>query len=91
MVRVMGKKGAFEAGGGGGGTLRHGYIYVQLECILIFLKIYYIPTSFKTPPHPPYRLFDLQDSLAKRIHWPSQLSNFVPLRNGFYSFRAQTD
>ena len=23
--------------------------------------------------------------------FPSQLSDFVPLRNGFYSFRAQTD
>ena len=49
------------------------------------------PTSFKTPPHPPHRLFDLQDSLDKRIHFPSQLSDFAPLRNGFYSFRAQTD
>ena len=47
-------------------------------------------TSFKTPP-PPYRLFDLQDSPDKRIHFPPQLSDFVPLRNGFYSVRAQTD
>ena len=38
-----------------------------------------------------YRLFDLQDSLDKRIHFHSQLSDVVPLRNGFYSFRAQTD
>ena len=47
------------------------------------------PTSFKTPPSP-HRLFDLQDSLDKRIHFPPQLSEFVPLRNGFYSFSAQT-
>ena len=26
----------------------------------------------------------------KRIHFLPQLSDFVPLRNGFYSFRAQT-
>ena len=32
---------------------------------------------------PPHRLFDLQDSLDKRIHFPLQLSDFVPLRNGF--------
>ena len=47
------------------------------------------PTSFKTPASP-HRLFDLQDSLDKRIHFLSQLSDFVPLRNGFYSYRAQT-
>ena len=48
------------------------------------------PESFKTRPSP-HRLFDLQGSLDKRIHFPPQLSDFVPLRNGFYSFRAQTD
>ena len=48
------------------------------------------PTSFKSPPSP-HRLFDLQDSLDKRMHFLLQLSDFVPLRNGFYSFRAQTD
>ena len=31
------------------------------------------------------------DSLDERIHLPPQLSDFVPLRNWFYSFRAQTD
>ena len=31
------------------------------------------------------------DSLDKRIHFPSQLSDFVPLRNGLYSLRAQPD
>ena len=48
------------------------------------------PTSFQTPPSP-HRLFDLQDSLDERIHLLPQLSDFVPLRNGFYSFCAQTD
>ena len=48
------------------------------------------PTSLKTPPYP-HRLFDLQDSLDKLMHFLPQLSDFVPLRNGFYSFRAQTD
>ena len=37
------------------------------------------------------KTYILQDSLDKRIHFPSQLSDFAPLRNGFYSFRAQTD
>ena len=27
----------------------------------------------------------------KGIHFPPQLSDLVPLRNGFYGFRAQTD
>ena len=36
-------------------------------------------------------MFDLQDTLDKRIHFLPQLSDFVPLTNGFYSFRAQTD
>ena len=48
------------------------------------------PTSFKTPPSP-HRIFDLKDSLDKRIHFLPQLSDFVALRNGFSSFRAQTD
>ena len=47
------------------------------------------PTSFKTPPSPHW-LFDLQDSLDKLMHFVPQLSDFVPLKNGFYSFRAQT-
>ena len=47
------------------------------------------PTSFKTPTSP-HRIFDLQDSL-ELMHFPPQPSHFVPLRNGFYSFRAQTD
>ena len=48
------------------------------------------PTSFKTPPSP-HRLFDLQDSHDKLMHFLPQLSDFVPLRNGLYSLRAQTD
>ena len=47
------------------------------------------PKSLKPPPSP-HRLFDLQDSLDQLIHFLPQLSDFVPLRNGFYSFRAQT-
>ena len=47
------------------------------------------PTSLKTPPSP-HRIFDLQDSLDDLMHFLPQLSDFVPLRNGFYSFRAQT-
>ena len=47
------------------------------------------PTSFKNTPSP-HRLFDLQVSLDKLMHFLPQLSDFVPLRNGFYSFRAQT-
>ena len=44
-----------------------------------------------TTPPSPHRLYDLQDTLDKRIHFLPQLSDFVPLRNGFYSFREQTD
>ena len=47
------------------------------------------PTSLKPPPSP-HRLFDLRDSLDKLMHFLPQLSDFVPLRNGFYGFRAQT-
>ena len=48
------------------------------------------PKFLKTPPSP-HRMFDLQDSLDKLMHFLPQLSDFVPLRNGFYSFRAQAD
>ena len=48
------------------------------------------PTSLKTPSSP-QRLYDLQGSLDnKLLHFLPQLSDFVPLRNGFHSFRAQT-
>ena len=47
------------------------------------------PTSLKTPPSP-HRIFDLQDSLDKLMHFLPQLSDFVALGNRFYSFRAQT-
>ena len=47
------------------------------------------PTSFKTPPSP-RRLFDVQDSLDKLMHFLPQLSVFFPLRSGLYSFRVQT-
>ena len=32
-----------------------------------------------------------QDTLDKVMHFLPQLSDFVTLQNGFYSFRAQTD
>ena len=48
------------------------------------------PCPWKLRP-PRHRLFDLQDSLYKLMLFLSQLSDFVPLRNGFYSFRAQAD
>ena len=48
------------------------------------------PTPLKTLPSP-HRLFDLQDTLDELMHFFPQLSDFVPLKNAFYSFRAQTD
>ena len=48
------------------------------------------PTRFRSPPSP-HRLHDLLDILDKRVYFLPQLSDFVPLKNGFYSFRAQTD
>ena len=47
-------------------------------------------TPLETLPSP-HRLYDLKDTLDKLMHFLPQLSDFVPLRNGFYSFRAQTD
>ena len=47
------------------------------------------PAPLKTPPSP-HRLFDLQYSLDKLMHFLPQRPDFVPLRNGFYSFRAQS-
>ena len=36
-------------------------------------------------------VYDLQDALDKLMQFLRQLSDCVPLKNGFYSFRAQTD
>ena len=44
----------------------------------------------RTPPSS-HRLFDLPNLLGKLMHFLPQLSDFVTLKNGFYSFRAQTD
>ena len=48
------------------------------------------PTPLKTSPSP-HRLHDLQDTLDKLMRFLPQLSDFVPLKSGFYIFRAQTD
>ena len=45
-------------------------------------KITLIHSLYITPPSP-HRIFDLKDSLDKQMHFFPQLSNFVPLRNGF--------
>ena len=42
-------------------------------------------------PLSPHRLYDLQDTLDKVRHFLPQLSDFVPLENGFCSFRVQID
>ena len=42
------------------------------------------------PPLTGYSTYKIH-LLDKRIHAPPQLSDFVALRNGFYSFRAQAD
>ena len=47
------------------------------------------PTPFKVPPSP-HRLCDLQGTIDKLMHFLPQLSDFVPLKKGLYSFRAQT-
>ena len=71
------------AGGGEGGGVGGG------GCVGIVQT--HAPTPFQAPPSP-HRLFDLQDSLDKLIHFVPQLSDFVPLRNVFFfSFREQTD
>ena len=47
------------------------------------------PTSFKTPPSP-HRLFDLQDSHDKLMHFLPQMPDFVPLKNRFCRFRVHS-
>ena len=42
-------------------------------------------------PSPSRLLYDLRDILDEQMHFLPQLSDFVPLKDGFYSFRAQTD
>ena len=46
-------------------------------------------TSLKTPPSP-HQLFEVQDSLDELMHFLPKLSVLFPLKNGFYSYRAQT-
>ena len=49
------------------------------------------PTPVKTLPSP-HRLYDLQDTLDKLMHFLLQsLPDLVPGENGLKSFRAQTD
>ena len=38
-----------------------------------------------------YRLYDFRDILDKLTHFLPKLSEFVPLENGVYSFRAHID
>ena len=47
------------------------------------------PRLLETPPSH-HQLCDLQDTLDKLMHFFPQLSDFIPLKKGFYSFRAQT-
>ena len=49
-----------------------------------------VPTPLKSPPSSHW-LYDLQDALDKLINIFPQLSDFVPLKNGFYSFHEQTN
>ena len=50
------------------------------------------PSCLNLGPHAPknsalaHRLYDLQDTLDKLMHFLPQLSDFVPLKNGLYSF-----
>ena len=48
------------------------------------------PTPVQTPPVP-HRLYDLQDILDKLMHFLPQLSDVVPLKNGFFSICARID
>ena len=62
----------------------HAYYAFLRDCInegRFGIEYIYILENSAPSPH---RSFDLQKSLDKRIHFPPQLSDFVPLRNGFY-------
>ena len=48
------------------------------------------PMHFKTPTSL-HRLYDIQGSVDKLVHFLPQLSDFIPLIIGLFSFRAQTD
>ena len=65
------------------------YLPNLIALLMFYNGSIYTRTSLKTPPSP-HRLCDLQYSLDKLMHFLPQLSDLVPLRNGFYSFRAQT-
>ena len=62
---------------------------IPLLCSYIFVQTQ-APTPLKSPPSP-HRLYDLQDTLDKLMHFLPQLSDFVPLTNRFCSFRAHTN
>ena len=59
---------------------------LRVVCPHYSLYIIYYMHKLPLPP------LQTRSLLVKtRPPFPSQLSDFVPLRNGFYSFRAQTD
>ena len=58
-------------------------VVAVVTAVVIVVRLYII-----TPPSP-HRLYDLQDTLDKLMHFLPQLSDFVPLKNGFCSSRAQ--
>ena len=66
-----------------------GSFFLQLSRLTLTSRSY-TPRLKKSPP-PSHRPYELQDILDKLMHFLPQLLNFVPLKNGFYSFRAQTD
>ena len=74
-------------------------LYDLQDIILDKLEMFFLrfdqnqaPTPYKTPPSP-HRLYDLQDIILDKLemYFLSQLSDFVPLKNGLYSFRAHID
>ena len=63
---------------------------IQDKLVYSFQNRHICPSKLRAPLTG-YSTYLVQDSLDKLMHFLPQLSDFVPLRTGFYSFRAQTD
>ena len=82
-----------SAGGGGGGASSGHYVSlgkasagidVAVPYLLMFVDLLRAPKIYTW-------YVDLKDTLDKLMHFLPQPSDFVPLKNAFYSFRSPID
>ena len=67
---------------------RGGQVLTNLNKLEVINHQIFYRCAKRRPPLTGYSIYRIID---KRMHFLPQLSDSVPLRNGFYSFRAQTD